>query len=175
MELESAHLIIKFLQEGAYTNCWLKRDETSANTKSCDLKALDVSNNKWITVQITELDIHRNSMSSLTLNINPVLTTSIIFASLSNLNDPLTTTNGDRNTQTTSEKCPVPYKKKHKLVILGDNHVKGLSEKISSSFDSSYSVMGVSKPNAWCKRHYRFPFQDAQFFEKGCDYSLWRK
>jgi hypothetical protein len=88
-------------------------------------------------------------MSSLTRHISPVITTSNRFAPLFNLNDPLTTTNSDVNRrQITPKKRAVPSKKKHKIIILGDSHIKGLSEKISNSLDSSYSVMGVSKPDA---------------------------
>jgi hypothetical protein len=88
-------------------------------------------------------------MSSLTRHINAVLTTSNKSACLSNLYDQSTTTNSDLNRkQTTPKKCPVPSKNKHKIIILGDSHVKGLSEKISNCIDSVYSVMGVSKPNA---------------------------
>jgi hypothetical protein len=113
MELESANLIVKFLERGANTTVdskWIKPAQTD---KSSDLKDRDISNNKWITVTNNRTGYSSKFMSSLTRNINPVLTTSNRFASLSNLNDPLTTTIGDLNTpQTTSEKYPVSSKKK---------------------------------------------------------------
>jgi hypothetical protein len=60
MELESANLIIKFLQECANTTVDSKGIKPAQTGKSCDLKDLDISNSKWITVQITELCIHQN-------------------------------------------------------------------------------------------------------------------
>jgi hypothetical protein len=90
-------------------------------------------------------------MSSLTRHtgISPIIGTSNRSALLSNLKDPLTTTNSDvTRRQIVSNKRAVPSKKKHKIIVLGDSHVKGLSENISNGLDSSYSVMGVPKPNA---------------------------
>lgn len=38
---------------------------------------------------------------------------------------------------------------KHKIIIIGDSHVRGLSEKIGNCLDDSFSVLGISKPNAY--------------------------
>ena len=38
--------------------------------------------------------------------------------------------------------------RRHKIVIIGESHVRGLSEKISSCLDDSFSVTGITKPNA---------------------------
>jgi hypothetical protein len=143
LELESANLIIKLLQEDANT------PDDSKTDKSSDLKDYDIFNHKWITVANNRTRNSSKIMSSITRHITPIITTSNRFASLSNLNDPLTTKNSDVNRrQIASKKRAVPSKKKHKILILGDSHAKGLCEKISNSLDSSYSVMGVSKPNA---------------------------
>ena len=37
---------------------------------------------------------------------------------------------------------------KHKICIIGDSHVKGLSDKLSNDLDECFSVIGISKPNA---------------------------
>jgi hypothetical protein len=39
-------------------------------------------------------------------------------------------------------------RKKHKILIIGDSHVIGLSEKIIDRLDNSYSVLGIAQPNA---------------------------
>jgi hypothetical protein len=36
---------------------------------------------------------------------------------------------------------------KHKICIIGDSHVKGLSDKVSSGLDDTFSVSGITKPN----------------------------
>jgi hypothetical protein len=37
---------------------------------------------------------------------------------------------------------------KHKIIILGDSHVRGCSEKWRSILGNAYSIIGISKPNA---------------------------
>jgi hypothetical protein len=37
---------------------------------------------------------------------------------------------------------------KHKIFKIGDSHVRGLSDKVSSDLDDTFSVTGISKPNA---------------------------
>jgi hypothetical protein len=37
--------------------------------------------------------------------------------------------------------------KKHKIFIIGDSHVRGLSDKVRNDLDA-FSVIGISKPNA---------------------------
>ena len=37
---------------------------------------------------------------------------------------------------------------RHKILIIGDSHVRGLSEKISNCLYDSFSVIGITKPNA---------------------------
>jgi hypothetical protein len=46
MKLESANVIIKFLQEGANATVDLQGIKPAQTDKSCDLKDLDISNNK---------------------------------------------------------------------------------------------------------------------------------
>jgi hypothetical protein len=50
MELKSANLIVKFLQEGANTTVYSKGIKPSQTDKSSDFKDHDISNNKWITI-----------------------------------------------------------------------------------------------------------------------------
>jgi len=38
--------------------------------------------------------------------------------------------------------------KRHKILVIGDSHVRGLSEKISNCLDDTFSVFGITKPNA---------------------------
>jgi hypothetical protein len=149
LELESANVIIKLLQEDANTTDDLKPVKPVKTDKSSDLKDYDIFNNKWITVANNQTRNSSKPMSSLMQHINPIIATSNRFASLSNLNDPLRTMNSDVNRiQITSMEHAVPSKKKRKIIILGDSHVKGLSEKISNSLDIFYSVMCVAKPSA---------------------------
>jgi hypothetical protein len=37
---------------------------------------------------------------------------------------------------------------KHNIFIIGDSHVRGLSDKVSSDLDDAFSMTGISKPNA---------------------------
>ena len=37
--------------------------------------------------------------------------------------------------------------KRHKILVIGDSHVRGLSEKIGNCLDNSFSVFGITKPN----------------------------
>jgi hypothetical protein len=48
----------------------------------------------------------------------------------------------------TSKKTVTLACRRHKIVIIGDSNVRGLSEKISNYLDDSFSVIGITKPNA---------------------------
>ena len=39
-------------------------------------------------------------------------------------------------------------KKKHRIILIGDSHERGCSEKLVNHLGSSYNVLGISKPNA---------------------------
>jgi hypothetical protein len=49
-----------------------------------------------------------------------------------------------KNNKRHSNSC----KKKHRVVLIGDSHIKGCAENITNLLDKSYSVLGISKPNA---------------------------
>ena len=42
---------------------------------------------------------------------------------------------------------PVTHSR-HKIFIIGDSHVRGLSEKVRNSLNDAFSVIGITKPNA---------------------------
>jgi hypothetical protein len=48
----------------------------------------------------------------------------------------------------TTKKTVTSACRRHKILIIGDSHVRGLSEKISNCLDDSFSVTGITKPNA---------------------------
>jgi hypothetical protein len=48
----------------------------------------------------------------------------------------------------TSEKTVTPACRRHKIVIIGDSHVRGLSEKVNNYLDDSFSVISITKSNA---------------------------
>jgi hypothetical protein len=48
----------------------------------------------------------------------------------------------------TSKKTVTSACRRRKIHIIGDSHVRGLSEKISNCLDNSFSVTGIAKPNA---------------------------
>lgn len=48
----------------------------------------------------------------------------------------------------TSKKPTTTAYIKHNIFIIGDSHVRGLSDKVSSDLDDAFSVTGISKPNA---------------------------
>ena len=41
-----------------------------------------------------------------------------------------------------------PESGRHKTLVTGDSHVRGLSKKISNCLDDSFSMFGTTKPNA---------------------------
>ena len=47
-----------------------------------------------------------------------------------------------------NRKSAVVKVKKHRIVLIGDSHIKRCSEKISKVLDDSYNVTGITKPNA---------------------------
>jgi hypothetical protein len=51
--------------------------------------------------------------------------------------------NLDTTKKTVTSSC-----RRHKILIISDSHVRGLSEKISNCLDDSFSVTGITKPNA---------------------------
>ena len=58
-----------------------------------------------------------------------------------------TTHQGKKNSNNTRE-TGKPESKRHKILVIGDSHVRGLSKKISNCLDDSFSVFGTTKPNA---------------------------
>jgi hypothetical protein len=38
--------------------------------------------------------------------------------------------------------------RRHKILIIGDSHVRGLSDKVNNGLDDAFSVTGITKPNA---------------------------
>jgi hypothetical protein len=48
----------------------------------------------------------------------------------------------------TLKKTVTSARRRHKILIIGDSHVRGLSEKVSNCLDDSFSVTGITKPNA---------------------------
>jgi len=124
MELESANLIIKLLQEDANTADDQKVVKPMKTGKLSDLNDHDIFKHKWNTIANNRTRNSSKPMNSLTRHINPITTTSNRFAPLSNLKELLITINSDANRrQIASNKCAVPFKKKHKIVILGEGHV----------------------------------------------------
>lgn len=85
----------------------------------------DICNHKWITVTNKQTINSSKPMSSLTRRISTIITISNIFVLLSNLKNALVIANSDdKRRQIASKKCAVPSKKKHKIIVLGDSHVK---------------------------------------------------
>jgi hypothetical protein len=39
-----------------------------------------------------------------------------------------------------------PAQCKHKICIIGDSHVRGLSDKVSNGLDDTFSVIGITEP-----------------------------
>lgn len=40
------------------------------------------------------------------------------------------------------------YSKRHRIIIIGDSHVRGCSDKLANSLGKAFSVIGITKPNA---------------------------
>jgi hypothetical protein len=50
--------------------------------------------------------------------------------------------------RSTYKKTKAMAYRNHKIFIIGDSHVRGLSEKVRNSLNDAFSVIGVTKPNA---------------------------
>jgi hypothetical protein len=48
---------------------------------------------------------------------------------------------------TTTKKTVTSACRRHKILIIGDSHVRGLLENINNCLDDSFSVIGITKPN----------------------------
>jgi len=48
----------------------------------------------------------------------------------------------------TSRETVTLVRRRHKILIIGDSHFRGLPEKISNCLNNSFSVVGITKPNA---------------------------
>jgi hypothetical protein len=55
---------------------------------------------------------------------------------------------GKQKRKTRSPQNKIKAFSNHKILIIGDSHAKGISEKVSNSLNNTYSVTGISKPNA---------------------------
>jgi len=53
-----------------------------------------------------------------------------------------------RMLRSTYKKTKAVAYKKHKIFMIGDSHIRGLSEKVRNSLNDTFSVIGVTKPNA---------------------------
>jgi PleD family two-component response regulator len=48
----------------------------------------------------------------------------------------------------TSKETVTLARRRHKILIVGDSHFRDLPKKISNCLDNSFSVVGITKPNA---------------------------
>jgi len=53
-----------------------------------------------------------------------------------------------RMLRSTPKKTKAVDYRNHKILIIGDSHVRGLSEKVRNGLNDAFSVTGVTKPNA---------------------------
>jgi hypothetical protein len=67
---------------------------------------------------------------------------------LNNLNDSTRPKLNDVHKAVKNLKSAVAKVKKHRVVLIGDSHIKRCSENISNLLDDSYNVTGITKPNA---------------------------
>ena len=71
---------------------------------------------------------------------------------ISRHNDVLTTLVWERKPNTDKRYAATRTDTNHKLLLLGDSHTRGLAERIGCSLGNSFSVIGITKPNADIKR-----------------------
>jgi hypothetical protein len=53
-----------------------------------------------------------------------------------------------RMLQSVPKKTKAVAHRNHKILLIGDSHVRGLSEKVGNGLNDAFSVIGVTKPNA---------------------------
>ena len=154
-ELKSAQLIIKILQGELQS----KRTEptTTENLPTCVNYNPHVKNNnesvsesEWTEFRKNN---HKSKLSKNTSRCLKQLTPHIPlgdnkFAPLSNLQDD---THQPTNVHHKSQPAQLPKtncKNQRKVILLGDSHIRGCSEKLADLLGNSFRVIGITKPNA---------------------------
>jgi hypothetical protein len=70
------------------------------------------------------------------------------FSLLSNLQDQVHHPTCGQNKPQPAHLSKISGKNQCKVILLGDSHIRGCSEKMADLLGSSYSVIGITKPNA---------------------------
>jgi hypothetical protein len=58
------------------------------------------------------------------------------------------TSSQKRGKLNTLKEAVIVAHRRHKILIIGDSHVRRLADKVSSGLDDAFSVTGITKPNA---------------------------
>ena len=154
-ELKSAQLIIKILQGELQS----KRTEptTTQNLPKCVNYKPHVKNNSESVSESewTEFrkNYHKSKSPKNTSRCLKQLTPHIPlgdnrFVPLSNLQDD---THQPNNVHHKSQPAQLPKtncKNQRKVILLGDSHIRGCSEKLADLLRNSFRVIGITKPNA---------------------------
>jgi hypothetical protein len=111
---------------------------------------LELKKGNWVHVPSS----HRKRDSKPVHYTLPVPTISNRYELLNNLNQPMNTTLNQRlevKPKTEDRKIETKARRKHKLLITGDSHVRGCTAEVSPNLDENFKVRGLVMPDSRLK------------------------
>jgi len=154
-ELKSAQLIPKLLQNKLNTK--LNEPITTENLPRCvkfnsQDKNISESNSEsgWTEVQRNNHKTKQPKKTSRCLKqLNPYIPLDDNrFEPLSNLQEQMHQPIYGQDKSQSARLSKTSAKNQHKIILLGDSYICGCSEKLADLLGNSYSVTGITKPNA---------------------------
>jgi hypothetical protein len=154
MELKSARRIIKILQEDIDKFNASGATNTAKPIQNSEFSVCDPPEGNWLPIFHNYNRKTKKPVRSVSCHKQQNIVISNSFTPLTNLHDSSVLTTSDSLHKPSFHKTSF-YKnprnsvmKKQKVVLIGDSHIRGCSEKISNLLGDLYSVTGITKPHA---------------------------
>jgi len=150
-ELKSAQLIIKLLQDELKTK--VNEPLTMVNQPMCvNLNPQDKLNSEsgWIEIwRNNHVTMQLKKTSRCLKQLTPYIPLDENrFSLLSNLQDQVHHPTYGQDKPQPTHLSKISGKNRRKVILLGDSHIRGCSDKLADLLGNSYSVIGITKPNA---------------------------
>jgi len=154
-ELKSTQLIVKLLQDELKTKVnepmttvnqptcvYLNSQDKLSSESVCESGWIEIWRNNHVTKQLKKTSRCLKQLSPcIPLDDNR-------FSPLSNLQDQVHHSTYDQDKSQPTHSSKTSHKNQCKVILLGDSHIRGCSEKMADLLGNSYSVIGITKPNA---------------------------